>query len=126
MYKRYPGSLVWLRILVTVMVMIMVMIHIPANVPSTAALKASARINRPSASVFVISVVFPFLALITSPGRNAIPEILFSAMGNKHLQSYTNEDGGRMNQKGERGDGEGTIRGGKRGKEGGEKGRERV
>ena len=56
-----------------------------SRAPSTAKQSASARINLPSASVFVISVVLPFLALITSPGRKAMPEILFSAMGNRHL-----------------------------------------
>ena len=56
--------------------------------PSTAAHNASARISRPSASVLVISVVFPFRALITSPGRRAMPLMLFSAMGNRHLQVY--------------------------------------
>ena len=76
---------VMIVVVMIVVVMILTITKISVVAPSTAAHKASARINRPSASVLVISVVFPLRALITSPGRSAIPEILFSAIGNKHL-----------------------------------------
>ena len=38
----------------------------------------SANTSRPSASVFIISIVSPFRDLITSPGRVAFPEGIFS------------------------------------------------
>ena len=40
---------------------------------------ASASTRRPSASVFVISIVFPFAARRMSPGRNEVPLTRFSA-----------------------------------------------
>src|SRR5713101_3687300 len=41
----------------------------------------SARIRRPSASVLMISMVFPFDAVTTSPGFVALPEGMFSVVG---------------------------------------------
>mmetsp|Transcript_24391 Transcript_24391/g.68634 ORF Transcript_24391/g.68634 Transcript_24391/m.68634 type:complete len:218 (-) Transcript_24391:863-1516(-) len=48
-----------------------------------ASTSASASTRRPSASVLPISVVLPFLATRTSPGRNASPEIAFSTAGTR-------------------------------------------
>ena len=48
---------------------------------SSAKARASAKTKRPSASVFSISTVSPLRLGKTSPGRNALPEILFSAIG---------------------------------------------
>mmetsp|Transcript_1970 Transcript_1970/g.6835 ORF Transcript_1970/g.6835 Transcript_1970/m.6835 type:complete len:217 (-) Transcript_1970:993-1643(-) len=52
------------------------------SLPSSAAsARASASTSLPSASVLVISVVSPFLEVITSPGRMALPPTLFSTAG---------------------------------------------
>ncbi len=40
---------------------------------------ASARISRPSASVLITSIVFPFAARSTSPGRYDVADCMFSA-----------------------------------------------
>ncbi len=42
---------------------------------------ASARISRPSASVFVISIDFPAMLITTSPGLIAVPLGMFSTVG---------------------------------------------
>ena len=52
---------------------------------SVARTRASARMSRPSASVFVISVLLPLRARMTSPGLRALPLIEFSAIGNSNL-----------------------------------------
>ena len=39
---------------------------------------ASASVRRPSASVFSISIVFPFMAVTMSPGFDALPDGMFS------------------------------------------------
>ncbi len=48
---------------------------------SSASDSASARISRPSASVLVISMVFPERLVSTSPGRMARPDGMFSTIG---------------------------------------------
>ena len=53
-----------------------------ASGSSTAAIaSASARISRPSASVLVTSTVLPLYIVSTSPGRIAVPDSMFSAIG---------------------------------------------
>ena len=48
---------------------------------SSASARASASTRRPSASVLPISTVLPARLVSTSPGRKALPEMLFSAAG---------------------------------------------
>ena len=42
---------------------------------------ASASTSRPSASVLIISIVRPFMAVTTSPGLEALPPGMFSVQG---------------------------------------------
>ena len=55
--------------------------HIKSGIASEANANASAIINLPSASVFITSIVFPFLVFKTSPGLIADPLTIFSTIG---------------------------------------------
>ena len=52
-----------------------------SGLSSAARASASARMSRPSASVFSTSTVLPFRILSTSPGRIAVPLGMFSTIG---------------------------------------------
>ena len=55
--------------------------HLMSVLLSLAKARASAIINLPSASVFITSIVLPFLMFQISPGLIAVPLGIFSTMG---------------------------------------------
>ena len=55
--------------------------RITSGFSSVARTRASARISRPSASVLRTSTVVPPYCVMTSPGRIALPDTMFSAIG---------------------------------------------
>ena len=57
------------------------MINIASGLASLAKESASASMSRPSASVFITSIVLPFLIFNTSPGLDASPPSMLSVMG---------------------------------------------